>query len=346
MKESETNPFEHLQKVLRNLEGWLEHGDKAHVMLAKPTLEEFLRQPLPSHLHTTVKPRTGPRVAVRSPRDGQVNRQTMARWPKDNLIESSLPTIMCVVNGAADLRIADYVVHCRVGDILLRPPALAGISGSQPHFETDRTGRSCDLLWIFPGRLNGQGLESYLCYSREDEHSHGSHLWFKSLFLSTLFQELYEELERGDSRQSIEKLFSTLIFTMQRQIARDEAIIPPFSPEMKTPILPSQEPIQLAQSYIEMHLGQPLTIELVARHVGLSASVFKRKFKQFTGQTFNSYVATARMKKAAELLHGSEMFISEVSHVVGMTDCHFRRLARQHWGCTPHEYRQNKSDRI
>lgn len=340
-----TSP-QHLQDVLHHLHLWLEHGARAHCMVTTPTREEFHRQPLPPHLRTSVKMRTGPRVAVRSARDGRVHRQAVARWPQDGLVESSLPTLMCVVSGAADLHFADYVVHCQTGDILYRPPGLASIGGALPHFEGEHKGRSCDLLWIFPGRLNGQGLESYICHSREYTHRHSSHLWFKSYFLSTLFQELVEEIERNDNRESIERLLGILIFSLHRHVQRGDALIPPFSTKAEKDAGLPHEPVQLAQSYIDLHLDRHLTTELVARQVGLSASVFKRKFKQTTGHTFNQYLTHARLKKAAELLDGSEMFVSEVSNMIGLTECQFRRLARQHWGCTPREFRHRESDPI
>lgn len=346
MKETGAGHPELILEMLRNLGLWLEREDKAHLLVAMPTLEEFRQQPLPSHLRTSVKLRKGPRVVIRGPRDEHTNRQILARWPKDNLIESSLPTLACVVHGAADLHIADYVVHCRTGDIMFRPPAIAAISGSEPHFEDGGRGRSCDLLWIFPGRLNGQGLECYICHSREDRHFLGPHLWFKNFFLSILFQELAEEISRPDGRESTSRLLSTLVFFLQRLILRGDATIPPFRSQMEDTRQLSRDPIQQALNYIDTHLGSHLTIELTARHVCISSSVFKKKFKQHTGQTFNQYVTRARMDKAAQMLRGTELFISEISELVGLADSQFRRLSLQYWGCTPREYRQRENEPI
>lgn len=329
-------------EALRNVGIWLSRDDKVKLMVAAQTLEEFRQQELPPHVQTSVKKRTGQRTIVRGPRDSRIGFLIRAKWLEDNLIENALPSMACVIRGSADLQIGDYVVHCQTGDFIFYPPATPAADGTLPHFIKDHENRVCDLLWIFPGRLNGQGLQCSICHSRGDKHSPGPQYWVKNYLLSYLFQELFEEVYLPDNRESVLRLVSNIVFFLQQRILRGQATSPTSRSHPEDLVVPGRDAVEQALAYIDSHLSSNLTIDVVARHVCISPSVFKKKFKQQTGHTFNEFVTHMRMTKAAQLLHGTHLLVSEISGLIGVTDCQFRRLARDHWDCTPREFRERQ----
>jgi AraC-like DNA-binding protein len=301
-------------------------------------------QSLPAHVSFTTKKRTGPRVVVRGARTSRIPRMTQALWPKDGLAENTLPSLACVIRGTADLHINDYVMSCHPGDFVFQPAGIAVSDGTRPHFESEcYHGRHCSLLWIYPGRLLGEGLMSYLCHSEGQTHSTGKRLWCKNHLLSELFTGIQEECNKPQRREGLYHLIAALLCTFQQEIIDGRTSLAPYYFAEELPAPTDRDPIQQACSYIDAHLSLNLTIERVARHVCLSPSTFTRRFKQQTHQTFNQYCTAMRLKAAGVWLTTTETDIRTVARSVGLTDHQLRLLARRHWGCLPSDYRKRKS---
>jgi transcriptional regulator GlxA family with amidase domain len=88
-------------------------------------------------------------------------------------------------------------------------------------------------------------------------------------------------------------------------------------------------------------LGEPLTLEVLARHAAVSARTFSRRFAEDTGYTPMQWVMRARVDVARELLERSERSIEQIAAEVGLGTganlrLHFQRLL----GTTPSEYRR------
>jgi AraC-like DNA-binding protein len=331
--------LEPLLEAFSSIQLLLNRDNEAHFIVARPTLLELKQQSLPEHLRTSVKKRQGPRIRVRRSRTSELQQILIARWPQDHLNETSLPSIACVIRGAADLRINDYVLHCQQGDIVFYPVGLAAADGSQSHFEGDPTERHCTLLWIYPGQMNGEGLICYLCHSDERKHSAEKHLWFRNPLLAELLQNInQEEIEFG-SPAILFHLFSLILLVLQREAGSNNALTAPYALHLEYVPQSGQDPIQRACAYIDSHLDSNLTIDIVAKHIGYSPAVFTKRFKRETSQTFNEYCTASRLKRAAILLNSTELKVITISHMIGLTDCQFRLLASKHWGCTPGKFR-------
>lgn len=331
--------LESLLEALSGVRHAISQSNKARFIVASPTLAGLKRQHLPDHIRVSVKKRQGPRVRVRGSRSAKLQQFLLARWPRDHLIETSLPSMACVARGAADLNINDYVLHCQQGDIVYYPVGAAAADGSLAHFEGSATGRRCSLLWIFPGRINGEGLVSYLCHSNENIHRTEPHFWFKNHLLAELFNGILPEAERSNCSDIIYHLLSAMLLILQQEGSAGEAMVAPYS--LHSPHLPTSDldPIQQSCLYIDTHLSANLTIDSIAHRACMSPSVFTKRFKQETGQTFNQYCTAARLKNAAILLQTTELRIVEISRFIGLTECQFRLLARKYWKCTPGEFR-------
>jgi transcriptional regulator GlxA family with amidase domain len=102
----------------------------------------------------------------------------------------------------------------------------------------------------------------------------------------------------------------------------------------------SPRALQRVREFIEQHLEGNISIEALATVAGLSKYYFARAFKQSEGITPHDYVMQCRVRRAQELLAGTDLPISEIAVAVGFSDqSHCARRFREHIGLTPSRYR-------
>ena len=101
------------------------------------------------------------------------------------------------------------------------------------------------------------------------------------------------------------------------------------------------ERIQKAKDYIQDHLGESITIKLIAQQVYMSPTYFSVYFKEQTGETILDYITKTRLKKATDLLETTDLKIYDIAVQLGYQDTkYFSRLFRQWYGYTPSQYRE------
>lgn len=88
-------------------------------------------------------------------------------------------------------------------------------------------------------------------------------------------------------------------------------------------------------------LGEPLTLEVLARHAAVSPRTFSRRFAEDTGRTPMQWVLRARVDAARELLERSDLDIERIAAEVGLgTGANLRQHFRRILGTAPSEYRR------
>ncbi len=99
--------------------------------------------------------------------------------------------------------------------------------------------------------------------------------------------------------------------------------------------------IQKCCDYIEMHLGQKLTAEVLAERTGYAMYYLTKKFKEETGFTVGNYVKYARMERAKILLSSTKLSVEDISAQLGFgSRSHFSREFHDIVGSTPIAYRK------
>ena len=92
---------------------------------------------------------------------------------------------------------------------------------------------------------------------------------------------------------------------------------------------------------METHLAEELTLEGVARQVGISPNYLGSLFFQQTGTRFREALTRMRMKRARELLLHSPLKIYEVAQQVGVANPqYFSALVQKTYGVTPGQLRK------
>ena len=161
--------------------------------------------------------------------------------------------------------------------------------------------------------------------------SYGTVISQYDLPLDTILREYeYTEKDRWNDRRLYHMLNNILIDVL-RQVERDEER--GFHTELFSPIM-------RAVRYIDVHFREELTLEDVAREVGVSPSYFSAQFHKVIGQTFKSYLVEVRLGYAANLIAGSDGRIAEICQSAGFGDfANFSRAFKKTYGMSPAAYR-------
>jgi AraC family transcriptional regulator len=91
---------------------------------------------------------------------------------------------------------------------------------------------------------------------------------------------------------------------------------------------------------VQEKMEDDLSLEEMARTVGLSAGHFSQVFRNTTGQTPHQCLLWYRIQRAKEMLRSAETRVLDVAIACGFkTQQHFARVFREMCGATPTEYR-------
>jgi len=99
--------------------------------------------------------------------------------------------------------------------------------------------------------------------------------------------------------------------------------------------------VRKAIYYMQLNLGNTLSVNTIAEELHISADHLSKLFKNETGTTITNYIMSERAKKAAELLLSTKLTIQAISAYEGYTDNnYFVKVFKSQYGKTPSEYRK------
>lgn len=101
-------------------------------------------------------------------------------------------------------------------------------------------------------------------------------------------------------------------------------------------------------NWLEKHLSEPVTVNLLAARAHMSRSTLGRCFRESFGLSPMGYVIEMRLSKAATLLRETELHIRDVALRVGIEDAnYFSRVFRKQLGVEPTAYRsRNRTPKL
>lgn len=104
----------------------------------------------------------------------------------------------------------------------------------------------------------------------------------------------------------------------------------------------TRKEIEDAVHYINQNLHNSLSLNVVAEQVQLSPHYFSRLFREETGISYQNYITTKRMEKAAYLLRTTTLRVYEVAYEVGIPSYrYFVSMFREYAGIPPTEYKKS-----
>lgn len=144
-------------------------------------------------------------------------------------------------------------------------------------------------------------------------------------------EKIYHQLASSDLS---EPLISTLLYSLLCDFMFYTSEWPIVSSNVK-------EEIEKAKRFIGNHLGEELSVELIAQSIPMSSSYFSRTFKRFTGFTPYDYVLVMRLDMAKKLLANTGKSIGEIAYQVGFnSEANFIFFFKNKTGFSPLKFRQ------
>ncbi|GHF55045.1 AraC family transcriptional regulator [Streptomyces mashuensis] len=106
------------------------------------------------------------------------------------------------------------------------------------------------------------------------------------------------------------------------------------------PPVPRGSRLEPALSWIEDHLGEDLTLDVMAARCGMSTRTFGRRFREQTGTTPLQWLLRARVRRAQYLLEHSDHSVERIAGQAGFGSATaFRERFKRVTGTTPQAYR-------
>ena len=100
--------------------------------------------------------------------------------------------------------------------------------------------------------------------------------------------------------------------------------------------------IHLAQKYMRDHTSENLSMEDVAKNVGMGYSKFRKMFRNYTGFSPNQYFLKLKLEKSKDLLLNTNLSSKEIAYELGFDSAtYFNRIFRLHYHQTPIQYRNS-----
>jgi len=147
----------------------------------------------------------------------------------------------------------------------------------------------------------------------------------------------YEQKFFGYNLSLNARVFDILVL-LSRNILNNDTLLTSSNCNKKFYVM---EKLNIALQYIEENYQNNITLKDTSDAAGFSEYHFSRVFKEMTGQNFNYYVNSRRIKKAEKLLINHDLSIIELANIAGFNSiATFNRIFKKTRGCTPMEYKK------
>lgn len=101
-----------------------------------------------------------------------------------------------------------------------------------------------------------------------------------------------------------------------------------------------------AADYLNEHIGEQISLDTLAREVGVSVSTLKKAFQRESGGGVNSYYIDLKLSRAAKLLCESDLSVGEIADKLGFSSqFYFSEQFKSRYGLSPLAYRKQEEKR-
>lgn len=188
------------------------------------------------------------------------------------------------------------------------------------------------LLGIEPTALMRHALET----TEQDSVEIIPHFTKADLLIHGVGLALKTELEsnRSDGRLYTDSLTTTLCAHLLRHYSTQKLSEREFKGGL------SNRKLRQVMDYMNEHLAEDVSLDAIAKQIGMSQSHLFRLFRQSTGLSPHQYRLHQRIERAQELLLHSDLSIAEIAIALGFYDqSHLARHMRRLLGVSPKQLR-------
>ncbi|HET7434537.1 MAG TPA: helix-turn-helix transcriptional regulator [Thermoanaerobaculia bacterium] len=96
-----------------------------------------------------------------------------------------------------------------------------------------------------------------------------------------------------------------------------------------------------------LRADEEVTVEAVTKELGYTRQYISGRFHRMTGRLLSHFLKEKRLEKAARLLKGGNVRVSQVARRCGFdSENYFRQQFRIRYGMSPRQFRSNGTARI
>jgi AraC-like DNA-binding protein len=188
--------------------------------------------------------------------------------------------------------------------------------------------------------LDGDAAPAHGFELREQLHGAGSPIGRR-------LRRLVREVDAGAATElSLEAAFVELareLVLTQNGVAAELARVPALRPATRAEL---HARLQRGRERMHDGLGEKLGLGAIARAAGMAPHHFHRSFRAVYGETPHAYLTRLRLERAARLLRGSDLAVTEICAAVGFASLgSFSTLFRRRLGRSPSTFRKNREAR-
>lgn len=250
--------------------------------------------------------------------------------------------IIYVLEGEYSSMVEDKTYHMKKGDFLLIDQ---NVMHKYHYVEKKHDSSRRIILWIsgqMLGGLGGGDMNLAGCFQGKKNCVCHFPIYYEEMlqgFLLKLAMTQMQESGSPGAKRTLDRGLLTMFFVYLNILcAREEYLV---GHEVVSHPL-----VEQVSAYIDAHLAETITVELLAEQVHVSKYYFLRKFKELTGVTVHSFLIDKRLIRACEVLKEGGS-VTESWQSTGFSDyTSFLRNFREKLGISPRYYRENSSSLI
>lgn len=126
----------------------------------------------------------------------------------------------------------------------------------------------------------------------------------------------------------------TLLYSLSKSKEEEDSSVISFHDDYSYHIIKAEE-------YIQTHFKEPITLEILAKHLSLNKSYLCTIFKKATKDSFCNYTNKVRIEESKKLLLNTNESMIDIALTVGFSSAsYFNTIFKKLEGKTPLEYRK------
>lgn len=243
--------------------------------------------------------------------------------------------LICVVSGKGIVTVQHQSYIVQAGDLVLIQPQF--VHSIEQH-DQDKM-EYYNILFHFSLLDHGPGDPCYEKYMKPlhdrtklvEVHLDSAHE------LNPLLMPYVQELIGTYKQPACELLVKSQLFGLLHHLSRHSREIGNLDRSLQS----TYERLKSVLALVHAHYAEPISIAEGAAVCGFSESHFRKLFRELTGASFNQYIKSFRLEKAAVLLLETNMSVAEIADQVGFHNySYFSRAFAQVYQASPLVYRK------
>ena len=245
--------------------------------------------------------------------------------------------IIYVLEGEFSSLLEDRTYHMQKGDFLLIDK---NVMHKYHYMEKKHDSSKRIILWIAPRMLSvlsGDDMDLSACFKGRESCAYHFPIYYEEMlqgYLLKLAMTRMQESADPGAKRVLDRGYLTMIFVYLNILCDRKEYF--FAREN----LVSHPLVEQVSAYIDGHLTEVITVDILADQVHMSKYYFLRKFKELTGVTVHTFLVNKRLIRACEELRRGAR-VTEAWQCAGFVDyTSFLRNFRETFGVSPGKYRE------